>query len=197
MKLYFAPRTRSVRPRWLLEELGVPYDLVRIDLAREENRTPEFLQLNPLAEVPVLVDGEVILNQAASMLLYLADRYPEQRFAPALSSPARAEYLHWLLFAEFTLEPLVLEYLRDMRQPEERPNPSEAQRMRLETVLNTLTRRLEGRSFIVGDGFTAADLSTASILHLAHTLGLLDRYPRLHEYTLNHAKRPAVRRALS
>src|SRR5687768_8158359 len=100
MKLYFAPRTRSVRPRWLLEELGLPYELVKLDLSREEHRTPAHLGLHPLGDVPVLEDGEVTLFVSPAIILYLADRSPEKRLAPPMESPDRGPYLQWLLFAE-------------------------------------------------------------------------------------------------
>src|SRR3954471_7487732 len=75
MQLYFAPRTRSARPRWLLEELEVPYELVRVDLSKQEHRTPEHLALHPFGEVPVLVDGDLTLFDTSAMVLYLADRF--------------------------------------------------------------------------------------------------------------------------
>ena len=77
MKLYFAPRTRATRARWLLEELGVPYELVKLDLARQENTTPAYLAVHPLGEVPALVDGEVTLLESLAICLHLADRYGE------------------------------------------------------------------------------------------------------------------------
>jgi glutathione S-transferase len=82
MKLYFAPRTRAVRPRWLLEELGVPYELVKLDPSKQENKTPAFLALHPFGEIPVLVDGDVTLFESAAICLYLADRFPEKNLAP-------------------------------------------------------------------------------------------------------------------
>src|ERR1700733_14190179 len=82
MKLYFAPRTRASRPRWLLEELGVPYELVRLDLSTQENRAPEFLAVSPLGQLPALVDGDTTLLEPSAICLYLADRSPEKQLAP-------------------------------------------------------------------------------------------------------------------
>src|SRR5450432_3445744 len=104
MKLYFAPRTRASRPRWQLEELGIPYQLVKLDLSKQENQTPEFLAVSPLGELPVLVDGDVTLLEPAAICLYLADRFPEKQLAPLPGSAARGAYLQWLLFAEATLQ---------------------------------------------------------------------------------------------
>ncbi len=189
MKLSFAPRTRSVRPRWLLEELEVPYELVRVDLARHEHTTPAFLAASPLGEVPVLVDGALTLFESPAMCLYLADRFADKGLAPTVDSPHRGDYLQWLLFAETRLEPLVLEYLPGATPVTPRP--------RLEAVLTAIERRVTGRPFIVGDSFTAADLVMASILHLANTLKLLEQRPVLFEYVHRHTARPAARRAVS
>ena len=76
MKLYYVPKTRAVRPRWLLEELGVPYELVRLDPARGETRTPEHLARQPLGHVPVLEDGELRLFESSAICLHLAERGP-------------------------------------------------------------------------------------------------------------------------
>lgn len=194
LKLSFAPRTRAVRARWLLEELEVPYELVTLDPSKP---TPEHLALNPLGEVPVLVAGDTVLFESLAICLYLADHFPEKRLAPPSGSAERGAYLQWMTFAEATLEPLLLAHDENLRRPEALEVDLSRHQARLETVLQTLDARLAGREFIVGEAFSAADVVLASILHLAHRLGLLDRYPKLFEYTLRHAKRPATRRAVS
>ncbi|RKG84060.1 glutathione S-transferase family protein [Corallococcus terminator] len=197
MKLYFAPRTRATRHRWLLEELEVPYELVKLDLAKQENRTPDYLALNPFGEVPVLVDGDVTLFESSAILLHLADRFPEKHLAPHPGSPERSPYLQWVLFAEVTLEPVVMEHHRDAQRPAEQKMHLEKQHARLDEVLTVIDNRLEGREFAVGNAFTTADLSLASILHLASTLKLLEKHPRLIDYVMRHTKRPATRRAVA
>lgn len=192
MKLYFAPRTRSVRPRWILEELEVPYELVRLDLSKGEGDVPEYRALHPFGEAPAFVDGEVALFESSALCLYLADRFPEKRLAPPLESPDRAAYLQWLLFAEVELEPVVLEFYRASQQADLTKH-----RARLNEVLRVLDARLEGREFVTGTTFTAADVVLASILHLANTLKLLDAHPGLFDYVLRHTRRPAARRAVS
>ncbi len=188
MKLYFAPRTRSVRPRWLLEELEVPYQLLTVKPTKQES---------PLGEFPVLIDGELTLFEATATCLYLADRFPEKRLAPALSSPDRGPYLQWLLFAQVELEPVVLDFYRNAQLPEVERQKLTRQQARLDEVLAVLDERLGAREFAVGESFTAADLVIASILHLVHTLKLLERHPKLFEYTLRHCKRPGSLRAVT
>lgn len=170
MKLHHAPRSRSVRARWLLEELGVPYELVRRESA---------------AEAPVLIDGDTTISESPAIVLYLADRHPG--FAPLPHAPERGDYLQWLLFAEATLDPVVVGFLTNPNGP----------RDRLEQLLAVTEARVANREYVVGDTFTAADIVLASILHLANQLKLLESHPKLYDYTLRHAKRPAVRRALS
>ncbi|MBZ4336055.1 glutathione S-transferase family protein [Corallococcus sp. AS-1-12] len=193
MKLSFAPRTRAVRPRWLLEELGVPYELVRLDLDRRENTPPESLAMHPLGDVPALVDGDVTLLDALSICLHLADRYPEKHLAPPVGSAERGPYYGWMAFAELQLDPAVLAF-----HGRTQPDADDAKhRARLTAVLDVIDRGLGGREFLVGGAFTAADILMASILHLAHTLRLLDGHPRLFEYVRLHTQRPAVRRAVA
>ncbi|MET0404970.1 MAG: glutathione S-transferase family protein [Cystobacter sp.] len=188
MKLYFAPRTRATRARWLLEELGVPYELVKLDLTRQENTTPAYLAVHPLGEVPALVDGDVTLRESLAICLHLADWFPEKHLAPPIGSAERGPYYQWMVFAEGRLDPLVMEFANEA--------PAR-NRTRLTAVLQVIDAGLGEREFLVGGAFTAADVVMASILHLAHTLKLLGEHPRLEEYVKRHSRRPAVLRAVS
>ena len=202
MKLYFAPRTRAIRPRWLLEELGVPYELVKLDLSRQENSTPAYLAVHPLGEVPALVDGSVTLLDSLAICLYLADRFPEKHLAPGMGSAERGHYYHWMTFAELSLEPVVMAFYKNAQLPEEKKGSAQQQeelarhRVRMNEVLKVIDAGLNGREFIAAGHFTAADVVLASILHLANTLKLLEGHPRVVEYTYRHCKRPAVIRAV-
>ena len=83
MKLYeFAP-TRSIRVRWTLQELGIDFEAVTVNLVAGENRSPAFLKLNPAGKLPVLVDGDLVLTESIAIVLYLAEKYPEKGFIPA------------------------------------------------------------------------------------------------------------------
>src|SRR6266581_3251982 len=104
MKLYYVPMTRSNRPRWLLEELGAPYEIVRLDIGAKENRRAEYLALNPLGHVPTLVDGDLVLFETLAICLYLADKFYERGLAPSFESPERAAYLQWTVFATVSAE---------------------------------------------------------------------------------------------
>jgi glutathione S-transferase len=203
MKLYFAPRTRASRSRWLLEELGIPYELVRLDLSKQENLTPEFLAVSPLGELPALIDGAVTILEPAAICLYLADRFPEMQLAPPLGSSERGAYLQWLLFAEVTLQPVVMRFHQHAQLSEAHKSTARVQevlakdRVGLDAVLDVVDAEVAGRDFLAAGHFTAADLVMAAILHLANHLQLLEERPRLVSYVRLHCERPACARAVS
>jgi glutathione S-transferase len=82
MKLYEFGPTRALRARWTLQELGVQFEAVKINLLAGEASTPAFLRLNPAAKLPVLVDGDQILTESVAIVLYLAEKYPDGRLLP-------------------------------------------------------------------------------------------------------------------
>ncbi len=103
MKLYFNPQSRAVIAKWMLDECGAVYELVHIDLEKREHKSPEYKAINPAGKLPALVDGDVRLFENAAICLYLADKFPEKRLAPAIgtsgvvapvseSSPRKASY---------------------------------------------------------------------------------------------------------
>jgi len=102
LKLYFAPRTRSVRIRWLLEELGIPHELERVEFRPQP--TP-FAQATPFGKFPVLVDGDVVMAESGAILEYVLEVHGNGRLAPAVGSPQRGEFLQWVHFAEGTAFP--------------------------------------------------------------------------------------------
>jgi len=198
MKLYHAPRSRSVRPRWLLEEIGTPYELVTLDLAKNEQKTPAHLAVHPHGAVPALVDGDVRLIESAAICAYLADKFPDARLAPPAGTPARGLYYQWLVYAIATLEPPVLQvFLNTMRLPEAERSPAAAAegRTRFGEVAAVLERALGSKPFLLGDRFTAADVMIGSTLAWAQAFGLLEGHPILQDYVGRLAARPAFQRA--
>jgi glutathione S-transferase len=103
MKLYeFAP-TRSIRVRWTLQELGIDFEAVPIDLLAGEHRSPAFLKINPAGKLPVLVDGDMVLTESIAIVLYLAEKYRDKGLIPA-DLQQRAQLMRWLLFTTTELE---------------------------------------------------------------------------------------------
>ncbi|GAC1537032.1 MAG: glutathione S-transferase family protein [Myxococcales bacterium] len=198
IKLFYVPNTRATRPRWMLEELGVPYDLVRLDPGKGENRTAEYLRVHPLGQVPALVDGATTVLELAAICAWLADRFPEKGFVPAPGSAARAAYYQWLFFAAATLEPPVADYAHHTSMwPEAKRIPAVAEEARqgVARVVATLEQHLTGRQFLAGDALSAADIVVGSIVGWARSLRLLEDAPAVAAWWKGLSARPAFRRA--
>jgi glutathione S-transferase len=198
MKLYYVPMTRSTRPRWLLEELGVPYDLVRLDVGARANRSAEYLALNPFGHVPTLVDGDRVVYETLAICLYLADKYYERGLAPPFESPERAPYLQWSVFAVVSAERAVEQVNEQslwLAEEERQPRALEKARAQFNDMAGVVEKALGEREFLIGDRFTTADLMMGSALAWARTLGLLTEHPRLEAYAKVQTARPAAKRA--
>jgi glutathione S-transferase len=201
MKLYFAPQTRAGRPRWMLEEIGAPYELVTLNLQAGDQKKPEFLKINPNGAVPALVDGDVTLFESGAICQYLADKFPDKKLAPPVGTPARGYYYQWIHFAMSTIEPPLLTlFLHTVMHPEAERIPQlvPPAREQLKNALNVLEHALGGRTFLVGDNLTAADVMVASTLAWAQMIGLLDAsLPNTAAYLGRCMGRPAFQRAMA
>jgi glutathione S-transferase len=138
--------------------------------------------------------ADLTLLEPSAIALHLADRFPVKQLAPPPGSAARGAYYQWLLFTESTLAPVVMKIYEQAQQAQEVPV---ADRARLSAILDVVGTAVERSDFLAGGHFTAADLSMASLLHLANQLRALEERPRLVEYLYVHCKRPACSRAVS
>lgn len=104
-KLYWSPASANMTPHAMLEDIGVPYELIRVDTAKGEQRSPDYLKLNPHARVPTLVyDDDKIVYETTAIALFLAERHPEAGFAPRTDSPDRPLFLQWMAYLTNTLQ---------------------------------------------------------------------------------------------
>ncbi|MEH2391971.1 MAG: glutathione S-transferase family protein [Nostoc sp.] len=202
MKLYYIPTTRAVRPRWLLEEMGIAYDLVRVNMTM--TKQSEYKELHPHGKVPVLVDGEVTIFESAAICTYLADKYIEMGFAPPLDSPERAYYQQWLFYAAVTLKPPVEHYmfnalpnLPEKLLPDFVRSETSRQESRqwFDRVAQPLREVLVGKNYLVANRLTTADIVTGGVLLWAKKLGMLLDDDPLTEYINGLMQRPAFGRA--
>ncbi|HVH79612.1 MAG TPA: glutathione S-transferase family protein [Stellaceae bacterium] len=192
MKLYeFAP-TRSIRARWTLQELDVPFEAVSVNLVAREHRRAEFLALNPAGKVPVLEDGDLVLTESVAICVHLGEKYPEKRLIPT-DLGGRAELMRWLLFTATELEQPLWRISRHTAiYPEEKRLPADVALARDEftAMAKVLDRHMEEREFVVGDGVTVADFVLGYTLDWAQLVGLLEELPRLEGYMLRMYDRP-------
>ncbi len=200
MKLYFAPQTRAVRPRWLLEELGVPYEIVPIDLTKGEHKKPEYMKIHPHGAVPALVDGDLALFESAAICMYLADKYPEKKLAPAVGTPARGLYYQWMIYTMATLEPPVAQiFFNTVMLPEAERSAAAVEKAKAQfaDVARVLSNALATRPYILGEQFSAADVLIGGTIGWAAMMGLLTEHPTLQAYAKRLSERPAFQRARS
>ncbi|MGK7896650.1 MAG: glutathione S-transferase family protein [Xenococcus sp. (in: cyanobacteria)] len=202
MKLYYMPTTRAVRPRWLLEELGISYDLIRVSM--EMSRSSEYTKLHPQGKVPVLVDDHVTIFESAAICTYIADKYLDQGFAPPIDSPARAFYYQWLFYAATTLEKPVEEYLfqvlpnlpeKLLPQQKQARISSEEVKIWFVKVCQPLNELLENNHYLIENRFSAADIVTGGVLLWALKLGMLKEDNPVKEYITRLMQRPAFQKA--
>lgn len=196
MKLYYAPRTRSVRVRCLLEEIGLPYELERIEFRPSAQA---FTQATPLGKLPVLVDGETVIGESGAILEYILERHGNGRMAPPSGSPLRGEFLQWMHFAEGTAYPplgVIIWHTIYLQNADQVALAVDSARERAHAALGVLERRLAGRDFLLGAEFSAADIMVAFTLAAAQFVGVLDdRYARLPAYLAAVMGRPSFQRA--
>jgi glutathione S-transferase len=197
LKLYYVPRTRATRPRWLLEELGLPYELVRLDAKGGATRTPEHLARHPLGHVPALEDGDVRIFESGAICFHLAERYGEGKLLPPPGTAARAEAYQWLAFALTELEPPLVEISAEQRRPEGQADPARiaAAKERFRAAAKVVDAAVEGRTFLLGDAFGAADVVLGAVLSWGKFLAGLDGLPAASAYLARLKKRPAFARA--
>jgi glutathione S-transferase len=198
MKLYHSQFTRSGRAKWMLEEIGEPYEIERLALSKGEGRKPEYLAIHPHGSVPSLVDGGLTLIESSAILMHLADKYPDKKLAPPLGSDDRARYYRWMVYVPATVDP-VLEaitlHTRLLPEAKRVAAIAEEGKRKFAAVARVLEEAVGGRQFIVGDSFTAADVAVASAIGWITFLGLLDDHPKLAAYAKPFSERAAYIKA--
>jgi glutathione S-transferase len=195
MKLYYSPMTRAGRVRWLLEELAVPYELERMTLG---DAGEAYLRVHPLGAVPALEDGEIVIHESGAIMIYLAEKYAEQKLLPPIGSRDRALCLQWLFFALTTVEPPVIDVFAEISQADETqrfmPN-YESGVERFRDAAAVLENELASKEWLLGATFTIADIAMISLIAWTKAMNLLTDFPALQAYMKRGAARPANKRA--
>lgn len=110
MQLHYYPSNASMAPHLVLEELGVPYELVLVDRTQGAHKAPAYLAMNPNGLIPVFVDGDLVLYETAAICLHLADTHPQASLAPPVGTNARAQFYKWLMWCTNTLQAAMIVY---------------------------------------------------------------------------------------
>jgi glutathione S-transferase len=200
IKLYFSPYTRSHLVRFTLEELEVPYELVRLDVQKGEHKAPDYLRVHPLGVLPAIEDDGQTILECGAICMHLADKTPAKRLAPALGARERATYTQWMFFAFatelFALSKIAM-HTRFLPEPMRVAAIAEDGYRAWPDVAKMLSSAVHGKKWLLGDQFTTADVACGGSLWLANLIGVLGDYPELRAYHERVAARPAFERGFA
>jgi glutathione S-transferase len=192
LTLYHAAPSRSSIVRWMLEEIGEPYDIHPVSLSKGDNRAPDYLAVNSMGKVPALRHGDVVITESAAICAYLADEFPRAKLNVPIGDPRRGPYLKWLFFGPSCIEPAMMDRAF--------PRKEEARRAALgygdfDTVMDVVAKAVASGPYILGDQFTAADVVIGSGLRFGMMFKLLPERGEFVAYAGRLAQRPALARA--
>ena len=198
--LHHAPKTRSAGSLWLLEEAGADYEIAWHAMEAGTHKAPDFLAINPAGKLPALVDrgpsGDwrgVVVTEAAAIAAYVADALPGSHLAPTPNTPARAAYATWMAMASGVLEPA----MADAAFPRAQEAPSRAMGWPpLPDVAARIEATLAEGPWLLGKGFTAADVLVGGLLAWITGWGLLKPGPGIARYLSAIEARPARQAAI-
>ena len=189
--------SRSLRILWLLEELELPYEVVKHQRDPQTFLAPDSLKaVHPLGKSPVIRDGGQLVIESGAMLEYIVRKYGKGRLAPPESSPDFVRYLQWMHYAEGSaMLPLMLElYLRRLGDAGAPLRPRV--HGEIENHIGYLNAELGASDYFVGDSLTAADIQLAFVVQMARIFYGLEKFSNLARFVERMEARPAYRRAL-
>jgi glutathione S-transferase len=202
LQLHYHPSDASLMPHIFLEELGVPFELKLVDRARNAQKSPEYLRLNPNGLIPVLEDGDLVVYETPAILLHLADTHPQAGLMPALGTAERAHGYKWLVWLSNTLQATLVQLFYA-----ERYVPAEGVanfRARTEARLVPLLDQLEGQlqsnggPWLLGANYSAADCMAFVLCCWTRNLQRpANSWPAIGTYLARMRQRPAVQRAVA
>jgi glutathione S-transferase len=189
--LYRALASRAIVPLWMLEELGLTYRSLMVDL-RSSERPPELLAVNPSGRTPLLVDGQVVVSEMPAICIYLADKYGYGTLAPRIEDALRGPYLKWMVYSTAVLEPARETQVSTIVPPKHGYGVGWPL---LDVVVEELVHALDRSDFILGETFTAADVMLGAMISISLYCQMIPREPALVGYAERVMARPAYERA--
>ncbi len=190
--LYHMPQTRGGTTMWMNEELGDVCEIKLVNMKAGEQKSPDFLKINPMGKIPALVHEGAAVTEAAAICAYLADAYPQAGLAPASNDPKRGVYFRWMFFAPSCIEPMMLDKFAGVK----RENAASVGYGSEADVLNAIKYAIGDGPFLLGEKFTAADVVFGSTLNFAMMFGAIEKAEPFKSYTERLTSRPAFKRAM-
>jgi glutathione S-transferase len=188
LTFYTNPMSRGRIARWMLEEVGQPYETVTLDYGTTMKGS-DYLAINPMGKVPAIKHGDVVVTEVAAICAYLADIYPDRGLAPPAGDPLRGPYYRWLFFGAGPVETAVTNHYLKW-------DPDAEQRMMVgygsyETVLDVLERLVASGPYLLGEKFSAVDVYLGSQIAWGIGFGTMDKRPGFEDYVARITARPA------
>ncbi|KYG70576.1 hypothetical protein AZI85_01140 [Bdellovibrio bacteriovorus] len=196
IKIYGSPMSSAGRCYWMLEELGVPYEAMPLNMSEKEHKSEAFLKLNPNGKIPVIVDGDFVLWESMAITNYLAKKFESPLAAKNLQEESLIQ--QWSLWGLIDFqEPAVNWMIQELFVPAEHRNHQiiENAKKALPRVLEVLNRGLEGKTYLVGNRFTVADVNVGAVTNIL--LGLkydLKAYPNVQKWMGEFQQRAAFKK---
>ena len=201
LTLHFAPNSRASRTLWLLEELGLEYELNRMDFHPKDLKSDEHRARHPLGRIPVLDDGDVSIYESGAIAEYILECHKNGGLKPACDDPRFPEYLQWFHYCEgMVMPPVNTIVVHTILLPPERQDETvrgQAERL-LAKAWAPVEAAMEGREYLIGD-FSAADTMRGHACIMSTRLGIVtdEAFPNLSAYADRLMTRPACAKAFS
>jgi glutathione S-transferase len=190
--LHHHSHSRAANVVWMLEELGLEYTIQHVDLRGGGQRTSEYLAVNPMGKVPVVVDGDVVVTEVAAIGVYLADKYAPGRLAPDPTAPERAAFLRWCFYAPSVIEPGCMAHMSKWEY-----GASSAGWGRFEDIVVTIKEAIGEGPWLLGEQFTMADAIFGGTVRWMTQFGMLPKEPEFLAYIERLDAREANQRAVA
>lgn len=200
IKLYsMAYQDRSDRVRWLMEEIGLPYENFFLSTTSDwKVSSPDYKSLNPMNRVPTIVDGSTTLYESGAICLYLADKYSYGKLAPTMDSPNRAQYLKWMVSSVASYEAVIARLFTHMKTDLEKFQTRDYAKIQAEIWKKELLPLLSRQEYLLSSGFSACDIMLAAIIGNHEAPGyefVAKGHPVIESYIDRLTKREAAKRA--
>jgi glutathione S-transferase len=192
LTFYTNPMSRGRIVRWMLEEVGRPYETVLLEYGTTM-KAPDYLAINPMGKVPAIRHGDTVVTEGAAICAYLADIFPDAGLAPPPGNPKRGPYYRWMFFAAGPVEAVVTGKALGLLAPSDKKGM--AGYGSYEETIDALERAVSDGPYLCGEQFTAADVYVGAQIGWGLMFGTIDRRPAFETYYARLAERPAARRA--
>jgi glutathione S-transferase len=192
LTFYTNPQSRGQIARWMLEEVGEPYDQVLLDYGTTM-KSPDYLAINPMGKVPAIRHGDVVVTEGAAICAYLADAFPEKGLAPPPGDPGRGTYYRWMFFGAGPVETAVTNHHLKWD-----PTPEQSMMVGYGgygAVLDVLQTLVASGPYLLGERFSALDIYLGSQIAWGIGFGTMEKRPGFEDYVARITARPAYAKA--